>query len=485
MKTEFDAFNNPTVDDFLKVLDTAAEIREFGEDATKILASEDAKGQFVDRALKIARSKGDNNTSREDIELALTKINERSYAFKEPKHDFSYYTSLAWVKRDAIRRKVLIPTATVAAGVLAVCLAVTGIAAGAKKVAEGKVETKIEQGYQTKEKLDIVIGNLMKNKGELQDASDFNAALNKATFLLENTNNFFVQYCPKGTANEAVTSNNYRQAESKFINANSLLDEANSNIERASGIIKTERALKATKENLEETIRQIHSERKAPSSMLAKAETEYTEGLSDIKTRNLTDAETHQYNLINIKDGIKILISLPKDIDREYNGAMKIAVEDNAIDLLKSIYRDAQMYIQADRASDLQTAYSRLKNIEEILNQDIVIRIVDEEGQNTGNIRDDSRKYIIVRAIDKNTGKIIPQDISNIENSGKIDRVDIWGEEVSDEVFERVKDDKRDDSVVNDNIFGKKERGYLSLNITFPGVTRKSQITKWEVVYSN
>lgn len=83
--------------------------------------------------------------------------------------------------------------------------------------------------------------------------------------------------------------------------------------------------------------------------------------------------------------------------------------------------------------------------------------------------------YLIVEAISPSGQRLkIP---STSEEDGSVHIVSQWGLRIDPEVFERVKQDKMVDGIVNDNHVGKKQRGYLTPVYTV--TTTGAAITAW------
>ena len=90
--------------------------------------------------------------------------------------------------------------------------------------------------------------------------------------------------------------------------------------------------------------------------------------------------------------------------------------------------------------------------------------------------------YVIVEAVGSN-GQAIPMQITS-EQDGSTRLVNCWAERVDEATYEAVGADKKDDGVIQHDIFGIKERGYLSprylmgtkINGDDPG---KGRLNRW------
>ncbi len=124
---------------------------------------------------------------------------------------------------------------------------------------------------------------------------------------------------------------------------------------------------------------------------------------------------------------------------------------------------------------------SDLNGLLSTLQSEYRVQVVNREGADTGvwtypDVNQDARNYyIIVEAIGPD-GNILPQSITN-EESGLAETVEQWGVRVSEVQFEAIPDDKLDDGIIQNNIMGLKEFGYLNVDYTQPVLG--GAITKW------
>ena len=90
--------------------------------------------------------------------------------------------------------------------------------------------------------------------------------------------------------------------------------------------------------------------------------------------------------------------------------------------------------------------------------------------------------YVIVEARDAN-GNPLPRRIRNGETQ-QLEQVTRWAERVPQEVYDRIKTDKKVDGVLNETLFSVKQRGCQNEEIKLVGsdnqaLSRLGQITKW------
>ncbi len=113
--------------------------------------------------------------------------------------------------------------------------------------------------------------------------------------------------------------------------------------------------------------------------------------------------------------------------------------------------------------------------------QEYDLRIASRPGAPSGVWRNPPNKpgtrnyYLIVEAVTPQ-GERLTVPITS-EEDGSTHSVSQWGLRVDDDVFERIRRDKADDGIIQNNRFGVKERGYLTPHYLMP--TTGGAITQW------
>ena len=90
--------------------------------------------------------------------------------------------------------------------------------------------------------------------------------------------------------------------------------------------------------------------------------------------------------------------------------------------------------------------------------------------------------YVIVEVRDP-AGQLLTRPIRNVE-TGQLERATRWAERVPQEVYDRIKADKKNDGILNETLFAVKQRGHQNEEIKLVGpdkqpLSRLGQITKW------
>ena len=145
------------------------------------------------------------------------------------------------------------------------------------------------------------------------------------------------------------------------------------------------------------------------------------------------------------------------------------------------LLRDGQAALGRDEIEAARAALASLRDLQSQLDQSYTLRVVNEPGELTGVWRvpevnpNAQNYYIIVEALGA-SGQRLAVPVEN-EETGRVERVSIWGLRVDKSVFDAIAADKKDDGIIQDNVFGEKPRGVLMPAYNFP--TTGDAITEW------
>jgi hypothetical protein len=148
---------------------------------------------------------------------------------------------------------------------------------------------------------------------------------------------------------------------------------------------------------------------------------------------------------------------------------------------VEALYADAENAANRGEADAVKKALAQLSQLRDQLRQAYEIRIVSKPDTPSGvwrvpDANTNARNYyIIVEAVGPD-GKVLKLPITSEENRST-EVVEKWGIRVDGSVFERVRRDKADDGIIEDNRFGEKKRGYLTPEYRFQ--TTGGAITQW------
>lgn len=162
---------------------------------------------------------------------------------------------------------------------------------------------------------------------------------------------------------------------------------------------------------------------------------------------------------------IELAEKLPAEMDALYQTIFEeTKVQQAANDAANIRDRGKTAAVEGDRAAAEQ-AIADLTQIRDTLRQVYQLQIVSRDGVKSGfwtfpEINTEATNYyVVVEAVDTHGAKLkLP--IRN-EEDGKTETVDIWGIRVPESVYRSVEADKKDDGIIQRNIAGIKQFGFL------------------------
>jgi anti-sigma-K factor RskA len=175
-------------------------------------------------------------------------------------------------------------------------------------------------------------------------------------------------------------------------------------------------------------------------------------------------AATEQQQALNV--------TLPKALQDEVERIRAIAKDPAAVATAQTLQAEGTAAVQAGDAKAARAKVSDLQSLRQQLEQSYIIRIVSRPGQPSGAFRipdanpNARNYYLIVEAVD-NAGQPVAVPITS-EETGRTERVATWGLRVSQATFNRVRADKEDDGIIQNNRVGEKRKGFLEPEYTVP-----------------
>jgi hypothetical protein len=172
---------------------------------------------------------------------------------------------------------------------------------------------------------------------------------------------------------------------------------------------------------------------------------------------------------------------IPKTLHYLYTQITTISRDDAAQQQANLLVAEAKEALQKDDTSLAKEKQRRLEALLEQLRAHYTIRIVQGANKRSGVWRIPPHNpvgknyYLIFEAVDE-SGKVLSVPIHN-EEDDTTQRVSQWGVRVDRQTYERVKQDKLDDGILQHRTIGKKERGRLSAQYSVP--SNGGTITKW------
>lgn len=178
---------------------------------------------------------------------------------------------------------------------------------------------------------------------------------------------------------------------------------------------------------------------------------------------------------------IELSEKLPAAMDALYQTIFnETKVQQAAVEAEELRNRGKAAAAEGDRGGALK-AMESLTALRDTLRQEYSLRIVNRPGVKSGfwtfpEINTEATNYyVVVEALDPE-GKALSLPILNEEN-GKTETVSIWGVRVPEQVYRSVEADKRDDGIIERNIVGIKQFGYLEIAYGIPVLG--GAVTRW------
>lgn len=172
---------------------------------------------------------------------------------------------------------------------------------------------------------------------------------------------------------------------------------------------------------------------------------------------------------------------LPAAIQSTYQRITSISSSDKATASAKTLLGKAQQAIGLDNYRVAENLHGDMQTLLSDLQTNYEVRIISRPNELSGvwrvpEINSTARNYyLIVEAVADN-GSVFPVRVRN-EEDGRVGRVTAWGIRVSEETFQAVAADKRDDGIIQNGNVGSKQAGYLEpeYRVSITGGT----ITSW------
>lgn len=172
--------------------------------------------------------------------------------------------------------------------------------------------------------------------------------------------------------------------------------------------------------------------------------------------------------------------NLRTDLETVHAAVLAQALVPAADQRADTLYQQALTELSRGNNSEARSSLTTLKELQAQLEQSYTLRIASSPDTGVFRIPDLNtgarNYYIIVEAIDAN-GRRVTVPIRN-EETGATERVQQWGLRVDEATYQRVRDDKLDDGIIQDDLFGQKRAGYLEPDYLFP--TTGAAITEWD-----
>jgi len=146
--------------------------------------------------------------------------------------------------------------------------------------------------------------------------------------------------------------------------------------------------------------------------------------------------------------------------------------EDAARAQTEKLYNDAVAALNRGDLTGARQESAALQQLYDHVVEEYELRIVSRPGVPSGVRRTLPNRpgvqnyYLVVEAVNSQ-GKRLTVPITSEEN-GKTYTVQQWGKRVDESLYDKIRRDKLDDGIIQNNLFGVKERGYLTPRYLMP-----------------
>jgi uncharacterized protein (DUF2164 family) len=178
---------------------------------------------------------------------------------------------------------------------------------------------------------------------------------------------------------------------------------------------------------------------------------------------------------------IELAETLPAQMDALYQTIFtETKVQQAVIEAEQHVARGKAAAAEGDREGALREI-EELTAIRDQLRQEYSLRVVSREGVRSGfwtfpDINTEATNYYIVVEAIASDGRSLTLPIVNEENN-ETEMVSMWGLRVPEAVYQSVEADKRDDGIIQRNIVGIKQYGFLDVDYAVPVLG--GAVTRW------
>lgn len=172
---------------------------------------------------------------------------------------------------------------------------------------------------------------------------------------------------------------------------------------------------------------------------------------------------------------------LPAKIEATHSQISAISGSDAATRQANMLRAQAKVALGGDNFPEAESLLGQLQALRHDLETSYEIRIVSRPNEVSGvwrvpDVNPDARNYYLIVEAVTSAGAVTPVRVRN-EEDGRDRQVRKWGLRVSEDTFEAVAADKRDDGIIQGDIVGVKEVGQIDPEYRIP--TSGAAITDW------
>ncbi|MFK7915150.1 MAG: DUF6384 family protein [Pseudomonadales bacterium] len=187
------------------------------------------------------------------------------------------------------------------------------------------------------------------------------------------------------------------------------------------------------------------------------------------------------YYFLSVRPVSQERAELPRNLDTVFAQIVNVSKQDLAISEAQALLESGRSAIASEDYAMAATQYQSLRDLRSQLEAAYKLNIVTDPNENSGvwrvpAVNSRARNYyLIVEAVNKGGDR--ETVVVRNEEDGKQYAVKRWGVRVDEVTFEGVAADKQDDGIIQGNVIGRKQRGYLQPDYDIP--TSGATITEW------
>jgi hypothetical protein len=490
--------NHPEGDQLSQVMAHITQLETQTATAEQFLASTGNREEAKAHVLKLYQRMG-VEVDPTLVDLALAQTAENSLEFQPAPSGFKKMAATTYAMRNWIGTRVVLPMAIIT-GIGYGAVTGAGIAHENKlQKQELRVETQanaLPASYTSSlEAITAIQENPIVANLVPKDAQAFASLIDLSEKRTQSAQKFISTYVSDGDSENVVTRENMDSIDSELRTAKGNLDAISENMYQAKTILRNHGLFIETGKKLDELLGSLDLE-DAPLPVSTKVQKTYAQGKTAIQERTLVKANAAYSELVTLQNTLHQYPTLVEEFAAVYDKAQSLAIGALA---KEEVAGQETLGLRAQEAVDLtalEKATDVLQGLTSILNAEYDLNIINRPGVKTGFYRDyrennrtARQHYVTVEAL--LGGQPQSMSIVNAE-TGRAEKVLLWGEAVSEQVFERIKGDKMDNGILDSsnakapvtNNFGYKPKGYLDLQMKITDnsgvpISRGGQVTKW------
>ncbi|OEO29897.1 hypothetical protein VW23_001535 [Devosia insulae DS-56] len=182
-------------------------------------------------------------------------------------------------------------------------------------------------------------------------------------------------------------------------------------------------------------------------------------------------------------EGARVELSekLPAQMDALYQSIFEETKVQQAVTEAEQMRTRGKTAAAEGNRTGAEQAIASLTGLRDQIRQVYQLKIVNREGQKTGfwtfpEVNTAATNYYVVVEALGDDGNPLTLPVTNEEN-GETENVAIWGVRVPESTYRSVENDKKDDGILQRNILGLKEYGFLDVDYVMPVLG--GAVTRW------